>query len=295
MSRSFAPGGRFSIKTQREGTMLAAYILPGVSPALFRLFVSAAVIIQGVSKSGFAGGAGVLSLPLMMLVMPVDKVAATLLPLLILLDLNAIYHHRHNKDWTVIRQIYVPSIVGILLGALVWWQAGQAGIESYGGYIKRFVGVMAILLALYILAREVSLQWVRGKKAGPCIGWVAGIFAGFSSTIAHAAGPVVSLFVFSQDLGKTLFVGTVAWTFTLINLTKLPFYVAVDLIDLSVLRFDLFLVPLIPAGSWLGKWMHYRISESLFNRVIMALTLLAGIQLLFDVNLVKMLLETMVR
>lgn len=275
--------------------MLSEYMLPGVSPLVFWLFVSAAIIIQGISKSGFAGGAGVLSLPLMMLVMPVDKVAATLLPLLILLDMNAIYHHRHNKDWAVIRQIYIPAIIGIVLGALVWWRVGQAGIETYGGYIKKFVGVMAMLLAFYILAKEASLEWVRGKKAGPRIGWVAGIFAGFSSTIAHAAGPIVSLFVFSQDLGKTLFVGTVAWAFTLINLTKLPFYVAVNLVDFSVLRFDLFLVPLIPVGSYLGKWMHYRVSERLFNRIIMVLTLLAGIQLLLNVNLVRMALEALFR
>jgi len=141
---------------------------------------------------------------------------------------------------------------------LVWWRIGHAGVETYGGYIKRFVGVMAVLLAFYILAKEVSLEWVRDKKAGPAVGWVAGIFAGFSSTIAHAAGPIVSLYVFSQGMGKTLFVGTVAWTFTLINLTKLPFYVAVDLIDFSVLRFDVLLIPLVPVGSWLGKWMHYR-------------------------------------
>ena len=271
--------------------MLSDYILPGVSPTVFWVFVSAAVIIQGISKSGFAGGAGIVSLPLMMLVMPVDKVAATLLPLLILLDMNAIYHHRRNKDWAVIRQIYVPAVVGIVIGALVWWRVGGAGIEVYGGYIKRFVGVLAIFLAFYIMAKEVSLEWVRGKKAGPRVGWIAGIFAGFSSTIAHAAGPIVSLFVFSQDLGKTMFVGTVAWAFTLINLTKLPFYIAVDLVDFSVLRFDLFLVPLIPMGSYLGKWMHYRVSEKVFNRIIMVLTSVAGVQLLFDVNLVRMVLE----
>ncbi len=271
--------------------MLSNYMLPGVSPILFWLFVAAAVIIQGISKSGFAGGAGVLSLPLMMLVMPVDKVAATLLPLLILLDMNAIYHHRHNKNWTVIRQIYLPSLIGILLGALVWWRIGHAGVETYGGYIKRFVGVMAVFLAVYILAKEISLAWVRGKKAGPGVGLLAGVFAGFSSTIAHAAGPIVSLFVFSQDMGKTWFVGTVAWTFTLINLTKLPVYIAVELIDWSVLKFDAFLIPLIPIGSYIGKWMHYRVSETIFNRIIMVLTLLAGVQLVFNVNLVKSALE----
>ena len=87
--------------------------------------------------------------------------------------------------------------------------------------------------------------------------------------------------------------GTVAWCFTFINLTKLPFYIIVDLIDYSVLRFDLVLLPLIPLGSYLGKWMHFRVSEKLFNRIIMVLTLLAGIQLLLNINLVRWALEAL--
>ena len=63
------------------------------------------------------------------------------------------------------------------------------------------------------------------------------------------------------------------------------------LVDFHVLRFDLVLVPLIPIGSWLGHWMHFRVSESAFNRVIMVLTLVAGIQLLLNANLIHLLLE----
>ncbi len=266
--------------------MLNEFLEPGVPWVLFWLFVGAAVLIQGISKSGFAGGAGILSLPLMMLVMPVDKVAATMLPLLILCDMNAIYHHRRNQDWGLVMQVYVPAVLGIVLGALVWGWVGRAGVESYGGVIKRMVGVIAILFALYIAAKETSMAWVTRHRAGRRIGMLAGVTAGFTSTIAHAAGPIVSLFVFSQGLGKSLFVGTVAWTFTLINLTKLPFYLGLGLVDLSVLRFDVFLIPLIPLGSFLGKWMHSRVSESLFNRVIMVLTLLSGIQLVSGINLV---------
>ena len=112
----------------KADNMFDSFILPGIPAPLFWGLVAAAIIIQGISKSGFAGGAGILSLPLMMLVMPVDKVAATLLPLLILCDLNAIYHHRHNKDWTQIRRIYIPACIGILLGAAVWWKIGQDGV-----------------------------------------------------------------------------------------------------------------------------------------------------------------------
>ncbi len=271
--------------------MFSEFIEPGVPRLIFWTFVGLAIVIQGISKSGFAGGAGILSLPLMMLVMPVNLVAASLLPLLILCDMNAIYNHRHNKDWDKIMRIYIPAIIGIVLGACVWWLVGKQGVERYGVPIKRFVGVIAVLFAFYIVAREASMAWAERHRPGPIAAWTAGISAGFTSTIAHAAGPIVSLYMFAQGMGKSLFVGTVAWTFTLINLTKLPFYISVGLVDFHVLRFDLVLVPLIPIGSWLGHWMHFRVSERAFNRVIMVLTLVAGIQLLLNANLIHLLLE----
>ncbi|GMV92044.1 MAG: hypothetical protein AMXMBFR82_18220 [Candidatus Hydrogenedentota bacterium] len=272
--------------------MFDDFILPGTPPVLFWTFVAVAILIQGISKSGFAGGAGVLSLPLMMLVMPVQKVAAMLLPLLILCDMNAIYHHRNNKDWRVIRSIYIPCIAGILLGAVVWWYIGQGDVQAYAPYLKKFVGAIAIVFVLYIVVREAAMEWVSRYRPGPKAAIAAGVSAGFCSTIAHAAGPIVGLYIFAHGLGKSLFVGTVAWTFTLINLTKLPFYFAVGLIQPDVLALDLVLVPLIPIGSYLGKWMHHRVPETLFNRTIAILTVLAALQLLFNLDVIGVVLQT---
>lgn len=272
--------------------MFATLILPGIPWPLFWSFCALAIIIQGISKSGFAGGAGILSLPLMMLVMPVDKVAATLLPLLILCDFNAIYHHWNNKDWSLIRKLLGPVLVGIVLGAAVWWYIGREGVEHFSPWIKRFVGVIAILFAVYIVAKERSLRWAATRHPGLGTRWAAGLSAGFSSTIAHAAGPIVSLYFWSQGMGKSLFVGTVAWTFTIINLAKLPFYGAVGLIDATVLYFDLFLIPFIPLGSWLGHWMHHRISEGFFTKIIFVLTILAALQLLFNFNVIQWLMAS---
>lgn len=264
--------------------MFSPFINEGIPLPVFWFFVGTAVVIQGISKSGFAGGAGILSMPLMFFVMPVNRAAAVMLPLLILCDINAIYHHRHNKDWKTILRIYIPSVLGIVAGAMVWWWIGQEGVERYSIWIKRFVGGIAIVFAVYIVCKEMAMAWVDRFRPGVGVGLGAGVAAGFTSTIAHAAGPIVSLYIFAQDLGKTLFVGTVAWTFTLINLSKLPFYVGVGLIRTDVLFFGAVLVPLIPIGSWLGKWMHHRVSERLFNRVILVLVFIAGIQLIFGFN-----------
>lgn len=272
--------------------MFAQFMLPGVPPALFWVFVGLAIVIQGISKSGFAGGAGILSLPLMMLVMPVDKVAATLLPLLILCDMNAIYHHRSNCNWKHVMRIFIPSVFGILAGTFVWWWVGREGVAQYGVRIKQFVGMLALLFSIYIAGKEFGMKWVERIRLGRRMAWLAGSLAGFCSTIAHAAGPLVSLYMFNQGMGKTLFVGTVAWTFTLINLTKLPFYVGIGLIQFDVLKFGLVLIWLIPIGSWLGRYMHDRVSESLFNRIVMALVFVGGLQLVTNSNLVLYVIKT---
>jgi len=265
---------------------LDGFIAPGIPTPVFWMFIGAAVLIQGISKSGFAGGAGILALPLALLVMPVDKVAATMLPLLILCDMNAIYHHRRNREWRHIRALYGPAAIGIVLGAIVWWWVGREGISHYGIWLKRFVGIVAVVFAFYIFCKERALSWIQRFTPGRGMTWLAGLTAGFSSTIAHAAGPIVSLYMYTFGMEKSLFVGTVAWTFTLINLTKLPFYVSVGLVKTDVLVFDLFLIPLIPIGSFLGKWMHHRVSESLFNRVLLVLVLLTAVQLISNFNVI---------
>ena len=267
--------------------MLEGFVQEGVPLTVFWIFVSIAILIQGVSKSGFAGGAGVLSVPLMVLVMPVDKVAATLLPILILCDINAISFYRRDKAWDKVMALYLPSLFGIAAGALVWWWVGTKGIKAYEPVLNRFVGVIAIVFAVYIFGKEAAMAWVERIKFGRKSAWAAGVSAGFCSTIIHAAGPIVGLYLFAQHMGRTLFIGSTAWTFALINITKLPVYFGVGLIERRVLLFDLLLVGLIPVGSYLGKWMSDRVSERTFNRVILVLTLVAGVQLVFGVKIVQ--------
>ena len=145
--------------------MLEGFIEPGIPVPMFWVMVGSAIIILGISKSGVSGGA-ILSLPLMMMVMPVDKVAATMLPLLVLCDMNAIYHHRRNVVWKKVSAIYVPAIIGIGIGTAIWWYIGQNGVEQYAVPLKRFVGVIALLFGFYIFAKETSiyLQCVRWRS-----------------------------------------------------------------------------------------------------------------------------------
>jgi uncharacterized membrane protein YfcA len=121
------------------------------------------------------------------------------------------------------------------------------------------------------------------------VGIPCGIGAGVTSTFAHGAGPVVSLFLIPQQMAKEIYVGTTALVFTWINWIKLPFFVLQGIITRETLLTGLYYLPIIPVGVWLGVWLNRKISEQLFLRLVYAMTLLTGLQLLLNVNFAKLL------
>ena len=63
-----------------------------------------------------------------------------------------------------------------------------------------------------------------GGDTGPVKTGMLGFLAGFTSTLAHAAGPVLQMYLLPQQLSKLHFAGTTAAFFFLLNLIKLvPF------------------------------------------------------------------------
>jgi uncharacterized membrane protein YfcA len=118
------------------------------------------------------------------------------------------------------------------------------------------------------------------------IGVPCGIGAGVTSTFAHGAGPVVSVFLIPQRMPKEIYVGTTVLVFTWINWIKLPFFLWQKIITWETVLTGLWYLPLIPAGVWFGVWLNRKCSEKLFLRLVYAFTFIAGLQLIFNFNLV---------
>ncbi len=266
--------------------MTEGFILEGIPPEVFWLTVVVAVAFIGIAKSGFGSGIGIIVFPLMVFVMDISKVAAVMLPLLILGDFNALYYHRKNKDWQMVLKIYLPSIAGVLVGSFIWYKTGQGNINQLQGYIKQFVGVIAVVFALYILFKENFYKALGNFKPNTVFIMLAGVLAGVFSTLAHAAGPIVSFILYASGMNKSLFVGVTVYTFTLLNLTKLPSYYLTGLIRTETIRFSLILIPFVIIGSFLGKQMHNRIPEKVFFHIVMFMVFFVGIQLIFKLNLI---------
>ncbi len=64
------------------------------------------------------------------------------------------------------------------------------------------------------------------------------------------------------------------------NLVKLPIYAGHALIDRRSLSFDLALVPAVLVGAVVGRLVLARIPQAAFDKLVMALTVVAAVLLL---------------
>lgn len=230
------------------------------------------MLITGISKSGFGGGLGVLSVPLMALYVSPFRAAAIMLPILCLMDLITVWVYRKSWDRPNIRILLPASLVGVAIGALTFRYLTDA-------HIRIIVGAIAVTFSiLFFLRRNTA------ARRGPSIvrGSFWGMIAGFVSFGVHAGAPPVNVYLLPQRLDKTVFVGTLAVLFAAINYVKLIPYALLGQFDTANLLTALALVPLIPVGTWLGVKLHHRIPERPFYLVCYCLLTLMGAKLLYD-------------
>src|SRR3954469_8097833 len=85
----------------------------------YHVCVILAVVILGISKTGFGGGVGILSIPLMAMVMPAPTMIAVLAILLLVVDAFATLHYIGQYDGPVLRWLLPGAVVGVVIGIAV--------------------------------------------------------------------------------------------------------------------------------------------------------------------------------
>ena len=248
-----------------------------ISDPFFYVVAVPALLLVGISKGGFGGGVGLIGVPLMGLAVPLAQAAAILLPVLCLMDLFALAAYRGQWSRANLRILLPASLAGIGVGALVFGSLNDA-------WIRGIVGALSVGFVVQYGVGRLRGRSEDASGSSPSVwrGGLWGTVAGFTSTIAHAGGPPLSIYLLPQRLHPTTYVGTTAALFTAINYTKLLPYAWLGLLHGGNLTTSLALAPLAPVGIWLGRWLHVRVESELFYRLAYALLLLIGARLLYD-------------
>jgi hypothetical protein len=232
----------------------------------------------GISKAGFGGGLGMLSTPLCVLAFGPRDAIGILLPLLCAGDAFSLYPYWRKWQWNNLVYLLPGAIAGILIG-----------VQLIGRFSARelniAIGILAVSFVLFQLGKEFIFKAEGAFTPNHLVGLPFGIAAGITSTFAHGAGPVVTMFLVPQRLPKEIFVGTTVLIFTWINWIKMPFFIGTGIITWHTLHASLLFLPLVPLGVWTGVRLNQRFSETSFLWIIYLLTFLAGLQLIFAFDL----------
>ncbi len=262
----------------------------GPAPAWALLIVSA--LLVGLSKTALPG-VTTIAVAMLAQVLPAKESTGVMLLLLLAGDLPAIWAYRRDADATMLKRLVPAVAFGVLIGALFLRVASDA-------LMRRVIGWALIILIVITLAqrgrgRRQGDPTPRATSAGvspgdgtgsasragssPIARMVHGALAGFSTMVANAGGPVTSLYFLACRYPVKAFLGTTAWFFFLVNLTKLPFSIALGIIHADALALVAVLIPAVLVGALAGRPLADRMPQRVFDPIVMALTVVAALPL----------------
>lgn len=246
--------------------------LPLITDWAFYAVAIPAVLLLGVSKSGFGAGFGSLAVPMMALTVTVPQAAAILMPILFVMDVMGIAAFRRHFDWKLVRFLVPMGLVGTLVGTLLFKLLDARVVAA-------IVGVFTLLF----LAQR--LLFPPRADSPPPPKWLGAILtatSGFTSFVAHAGGPPINAYVIPMRLPPLVFTATMSVFFFVINLSKWVPYAWLGLLDLRNMATSVALLPFAPIGVMAGVWLAKRIQPVLFYRLIYLGMFLTGCKLVWD-------------
>lgn len=235
------------------------------------LLVLSAMLI-GMSKVGVPG-VSMLVVPTLAIIFGGKASTGILLPILMMADVFAvIYYHRHAQ-WKYLWKLLPFAFVGI--GIALW-----VGKIVNDDWFKNIIAVMVFLSIGLMLWRDRK----KDKTLFPDNWWFAafmGILGGFATMIGNVAGPIFAIYLLAMHLPKNRFIGTTAWFFLIVNISKFPLHILVwKTINWETLSLDIMLLPAIAVGAFAGIQLIKKISDKFYRTAVIIVTALSAFLLL---------------
>ncbi len=238
--------------------MLAVATTTEITPSVVAA-VAAAALLVGLTKGGLGGLGPVITL-LVATAVPTKVAVGVLLPILMVGDVNALWAHWGRWDRQAARALLPGAIAGVVVASVFLRAMSERALEL-------FIVAISIAFAVY----RITEPRLRSTPlvVRPVHGVAAGVTAGITSTIAHVGGPPVSVYLLARRVPPRDFVATSALVFTVVNWTKVPGYLAADLFDRTLITRLWPVVFLIPPGVLLGRFVVTRLSQRVFDALIL--------------------------
>jgi len=244
----------------------------GLSAADCILIVLCAMLI-GMSKTGVPG-VSMIVVPTLALIFGGKQSTGILLPILIMADIFAVVYYHRDAHWKHLLRALPWAFTGLILAL---WIGNLINDDQF----KRTIAA-TVLISIGLMIWK---DYFYKKEFTPDKWWFAasmGIVGGFATMIGNVAGPIFAIYLLAMHLNKKSFIGTTAWFFFIINLSKFPLQMFVwKNININTLAIDILVFPAIGLGALSGIFIVKRIPEKTYKWMIIVITILSAFLIFF--------------
>ena len=232
------------------------------------ILISLASFIIGLSKAGLKG-IDMMNVTIMAIVFGGKASTGIVLPLLCVADIFAVIYYNRHAEWKHFWKLVPWMFLGILIGVYVGKDLDEA-------LFRRIMAVIIVLTIIIVIWMEVRKDFIMPQNW--VFGGTMGLISGFTTMLGNLAGAFSNIYFLAMRMPKNNFIGTAAWVFLVVNLFKLPFQVfSWGNINGQTLKTDLYLVPALLAGFWIGVKIVSKIHDDNYRKFVIVLTLIGAV------------------
>lgn len=236
------------------------------------ILAALAALLIGLGKTGIPA----LSLTftaIMALAIPGKASIGMVLLLLIIGDTFAVLYYRKHAQIKILLKLLPAIVFGLLIGTLL--------LDLIPDETVRPILALIIFCMIGIeFAR--SRKWLTLDTENPNLAIAFGVAAGIVTVVGNAAGPIMAMYFLLLRFDKYQFMGTSAWLFFIVNTSKVPLLISIDVITLSTFYTLLALAPFTVVGAITGKRILHYIPNEIFARLVLFSAILSSGYFLID-------------
>jgi len=247
------------------------------------ILVALAVFGSAVIKNSVGIGAGIFLLPFLALVFPPKLALGLGAPAMLISDVVGVRNYWGEWNRRELCLLIPPALAGVFVGVIMIKMVPDAAFK-FG------VGILAMLFSSYHLMKSafgrtydaLNPHGQSQSSARKSLTILFGFLGGTASTVIHAGGLVMSIYLLRRPVDKRAFVATLVPFFAILNLLKLGAYLEIGIISSGTALLVAAMSPVIVFGGWFGNSLNRRFSQDLFRAVVLIIIFLIGMRLLLN-------------
>ena len=185
-------------------------------------------------------------------------------------NLSKIYFFKRGVNWKIVLYLGIPAIIFV----------------SFGAYLSKFFDstllelILAIFLIgfsiLFLIAQNVIIQPTHTNSI------IGGSISGFVAGLLGTGGTIRGMTLAAFNLNKDVFIATSALIDFGVDLSRGIVYFSNGYMHWHDMKFVLILIAVSIVGTYIGKKVLDRVSETTFKRIVLFVILGIGIATLMQ-------------